>query len=272
MKDSKIRIVLILLIITSILTLIAALTGIFNNGIYKELLNGQTSSDFAVAGSVNQDLLAIPCSLALLVISILLFKKASYKLYIVSLGLVGYIFYGYAVYTFGPVVTPLYLIYIAIFALSVYCLILGILSFNRPELLKEIKLRKSIRNTIGLFLLIMTAVMSIKWISDIMLKSFNVTQPELYLIAGMDLGIVLPACGIIAIMILKNKAYGIILSGIALIKVFTLCLSVTVGTFIAPYFNLPVDYGTFYFFALLSAISLILSGTWYHTITHNSHN
>lgn len=266
MKDNKVRSVTILMLIMSVLTLIAALTGLLYSGIYKDLLNGQTPSDFAVAGSVNQDLLAIPCSLALLVISILLLKKVRYKLYTVALGLVGYIFYGYAVYTFGPMVTPLYLIYISIFALSVYCLILGVLSFNSLVLSHKVKLRKGIRNTIGIFLLIMSAVMSIKWILDILLQNFSETQPELYLIAAMDLGVVLPACGVIAIMILKNKTYGIILSGIALIKVFTLCLSVAVGVFITPYFDLPVDYYTFSFFALLSAISLILIGLYLRRI------
>ena len=252
---NRIKVVSLLMIVTSILTIIVACIGVVNSKIYKNLTNGEIASDFAVAGSVNQDLLSIVCGLLLFIFSCYLIRKSHFKLLVISLGLVGYIFYCYALYTFGIMQTPLYLAYIAIFVLSVYILIMGVLSLNSAEVVKRIWLKKRIRIAIGVFLILVSTFMSIKWISDILLMQI---QKDVSLIAAMDLGVVLPACLVFAIMIIKNKAYGIILSGVALVKVFSLCLSIALGTFIAPYFNLSPDYEAFAFFSALAVVSLLL--------------
>jgi hypothetical protein len=243
--------------IISILTIIVSSIGIFYSKIYKDLVNTGKISEFVFVGSVNQDLLSLLNAVLLLIISSMLLKRNYYKLYILALGLVSYIFYSYSVYTFGGMLTPLYLIYIVIFTLSVYCLIIGGLSFNSKEIGKKLKMEKRIRNSIGIFLIVMVTIMSIKWVSDILSGSFKYIQPELYLIAAMDLGVVLPAYGVFAFMILKNNIYGVIFSGISLINIFTLCFSIVLGTFIAPHFGVPFDYTVLYFFSVLTIVSFI---------------
>jgi hypothetical protein len=256
--NDTIRTTAILMLLTSILTLFTALKGIFYSQMYMDLVLVGALSSFAAAGAVNQDLLSGLCGLVLFVLSLILLKSKNYKLLIIALGLVGYIFYGYAIYTFGVLLTPLYLVYIATFTLSVYCLIMGIASFSCREVVNQLRLGKGVRTAIGVFLFAMSTVLSLKWISDILLTRLQ-AQPELYLVAAMDLGVALPAIGVSAVMIAKNKGYGILLSGIALIKTFTLCLSVAIGTFIAPYFDLPADYDTFCFFTVLAVVSLVLT-------------
>lgn len=248
----------ILMLAASILTIITALIGVLYSDIYMDLVLQGQMSNFVAAGAINQDLLSIPCGVALFVLSIMNYKRRSYKLLVFALGLVGYIFYGYAVYTFGIMRTPLYLAYIAIFILSVYSLIMGLLSFNSKKVYAELGLSKHIGKTIGLFLIIMVSILSLKWVVDILQGNLQQTQPELYLIAAMDLGLALPAIGVAAVMLLRSKAYGILLSGIALVKIFTLCLSVAIGTFIAPYFDLKPDYSSFAFFSALALVSLVL--------------
>lgn len=256
--NDRISIASVLMMLTSGLTLIAASAGVFHSTIYIDLIAEGRASNFAVAGAVNQDILSIPVALLLFALSAMVLRKRNYKLLIVALGLVAYILYGYAVYTFGMMVTPLYLAYIAIFALSVYSIIIGLLSFDSRKVAERLRLGRPIRVLIGVFFVLMTSVLSSKWISDILLNSFRQTQPELYIIAAMDLGVALPAIGVAAAMILAGQPYGVLLSGIALIKILTLCISVALGTFIAPHYGLPADYGTLAFFALLAVISLIL--------------
>ncbi len=256
MLNHNLKTTSILMIIISILTLITSIVGVFYDKIYLDLMEEGYLTSFAVAGSVNQDILSIICGFGLLAMALMLLKNSSYKLLITAMGLLGYIFYGYGVYTFGIMLTPFYLMYIIIFALSIYCFAFGFLSIDAKKIADKIKLSTGLGKSIGIFFVIMATVLSIKWIVDILTKSLSETQPELYLIAAMDLTFALPVICFAGIMLLRRKLYGILLSGIALIKIFTLCLSVAIGTFIAPRYDLAADYGTFYFFSLLTAISL----------------
>lgn len=221
-------------------------------------MNAGEISEFVFAGSINQDLVSLLNAVLLSIISGILLKRNYYKLYILALGLVSYIFYSYSVYTFGGLLTPIYIIYIAIFTLPVYCLIIGVLSFDNKEICEKVRLEKRIRNFISIFLIVMVVIMSIKWVSDILLSSFKYTRPELYIITAMDLGVVLPAYGVFAFMILKNNIYGLIFSGISLINIFTLCFSIVLGTFIASLFGADFDYAGLYFFSVLTVVSFIL--------------
>ncbi|HRY12565.1 MAG TPA: hypothetical protein P5309_03235 [Syntrophomonadaceae bacterium] len=57
---------------------------------------------------------------------------------------------------------------------------------------------------------------------------------QTYAVFILDLCLIFPAIGIIAYLLLKKKPLGVLLAGMALLKIFTLCLSWTFGELTNP--------------------------------------
>ncbi|MBD3274556.1 MAG: hypothetical protein GF372_04560 [Candidatus Marinimicrobia bacterium] len=74
----------------------------------------------------------------------------------------------------------------------------------------------------------------------------------------LDLTIEFPAFIIIAFMLFRGKPFGSILAGVALLKVLTVCLSVTFGEwYIAFYRGFAPKYSMLGIFGVLTLVSMI---------------
>ncbi len=63
-------------------------------------------------------------------------------------------------------------------------------------------------------------------------------------------------------MLLRGIPFGNILAGVALLKSLTLILSAALGTAVAPFYGLPLDYPMLGVYGLVVLFSLVL-GTFY---------
>ncbi|MCK4788973.1 MAG: hypothetical protein KAV87_34855, partial [Desulfobacteraceae bacterium] len=92
----------ILWLLTALLSLAAALMGVFNPDIYSKVVR----SDIML-GVFGQDLMTIVASVIILLLAIRI-KKEDSKKQIVILGILGYLFYAYGIYVIERVYNMLY--------------------------------------------------------------------------------------------------------------------------------------------------------------------
>lgn len=218
------RMTAIMALLISLMSLFVSLSGIFNKSLYEDLLQVGSITQTLIIGSRGQDIVFAPLALLLAVFSILYLFNHNYKIFITILGLTGNFLYGYALYAFQGQYTTLYLMYILILGLSIYCLIYGFTSFE-SDFIKTTFLSKSIRIAISVFLFFIIIMLGPIWIARIIPDITRHTPQETYGVFVLDLGIIFPAIAITVSMLLRNKAFGNILAGVILFKAFTICLS-----------------------------------------------
>jgi hypothetical protein len=183
-----------------------------------------TISKTILTSSKGQDIIFIPLALLLAVLSVDFLKHQNYKSFITMIGITSSLFYGYGLYSMQGQYTALYLVYLAIFGLSIYSIVLGFLSF-KSEFEVKTSLPKSLRIGVSIFLYSIVLMLGMVWIIRITPDIAKHIPQGTYGVFVLDLGIVFPAIAIIATKLIRNKPYGNIFSGVALVKTITVCLS-----------------------------------------------
>jgi hypothetical protein len=208
----------------SMLIIFACMEGILKESIYNDLLTAGTITEFLLAGSRAQDIIFIPLALLLAVLSLLFIMRPDFRILIIIVGLCGNFFYGYGLYAMQGQYTKIYLVYLAIFSLSIYSIVLGLLSFSTDFAVKTF-LPKGLCRSISIFLYSIAFILGLIWILRISPDIARHIPQDTYGVFVLDLGIVFPAIAITATLLIRRKPYGNIFAGVALIKVFTVCLS-----------------------------------------------
>ncbi len=257
-NSSKGTIAAILTLLVSVMSLFTAVYTVSDNQIYHQVYEAGTISEFLIAGSLAQDMLVIPTSVIILFLSLFFLKRRNFKILISILGLIGYIFYAYGLYVIQGQYSSLYLLYLAIFGLSIYAMIYGLISFQSLSTAR-IELPAKLRIIIAVFLLLVIGILAPILLTQIGKDIAEFTPSQTYAVYVLDLAIEFPAFVIVAIMLFKNTPFGNILAGIVLFKVLSVCLSVAFGEwYVAFYRNFDPDYGMLSMFAVLTVLSSLL--------------
>ena len=223
----------IMMLILSVLALFASLKGVFDPTLYHEVYLAGTIPEDLIWGSQAQDIISILFAVILAVFTLLFLKNESMKKYIIMLGLTWYFFYAFGLYTIQGQYTSIYLVYLAIFGLSFYSLAYGILGINPAEAYRY-EIPSGLRTAIGTFLYVMIAFLYPVWIMGMIPDIASHVPGQTYAVFILDLCLIFPAVGIIAYLLLRKKPLGVILAGVAILKIFTLCLSWTFGELTNP--------------------------------------
>ena len=223
----------VMMFLLSSLSFFASTKGIIDTSLYQDLYEAGTLPKNLIWGSRAQDMVSAPLALMLAASSFLFLKNHSMKCYIGMLGLAWYFFYAFGLYAIQAQYTSIYLIYLAVFGLSFYSLVFGLLGIT-PEEARKYQIPPRLRKGILLFLTFMLAFLYPVWIMRLLTDVGSHVPGPTYGVFVLDLALVLPAIGIITYMLWKRKPFGVLLSGVALIKIFTLCLSWGFGEWTNP--------------------------------------
>ena len=148
-------------------------------------------------------------------------------------------------------------------ALMLLAVLLVLCSFRR-EAVEQSFLLKAVRRGIALYFIAVVLVLTPIWLMLMMGDVEKRAPGDTYAVFLLDLCIVFPAFAIISAMLLRNRPYGNLLSGVALVKGATICLSVGFGEwFVAFRGGFPPNYGMLGLFGGLGVVSLaLLLGYW----------
>jgi hypothetical protein len=156
-------------------------------------------------------------------------RRGDLRAYYVWLGMMLYMVYNFSFYLFGAAFNWLFLLYAAIFCLSVYALITGLL--HAPVTRNTYNnISPAHRNLICIFLILIAIPLAIAEIRECVNFIVSGIQPKIpTLIFALDLSIVIPNCILAALLLWKRNPWGIALAMMMLVKAATYGLVLIAG-------------------------------------------
>ncbi len=239
--------------ITEILTLVAAAGGLLVKGIYDNLFQ----ADY-LPGAVAQDFITVVLSLFLLVL-IYFTKQENIKKQVVIIGVIGSQWYLYGILTIERVYNLFYLFYLAIFALAFWSLLYS-LSGYRSEKFRNLQIRSGVLKTTAISSMLIAVLFNILWIMSLLpLMQEHHRIEYLYSIYILDLGFIMPAFFVTAIMSLRKMPLGILMVPAMMIVGFFVIFPLGLNEIAKPAFGMTINYGSMLFSFLFSIYMLTLA-------------
>lgn len=260
------KVVYINSIFIAVLAGIATLSGLFWKGLYKHETISMT------AQAMGQDLITLIIGIPVLMGSLYLIQKNSLKGNLIWMGTLFYFLYSYASMSFLASYNQLFLVYVALFSLSLYTFIYGLLSLNVKTIKESITHGKTSKIA-GAFLIFsgsMVALMWIKMIVDSLLTGITPAALESYttlVIQALDIGVVFPAMLIAGILIIKGKEWGYALVSILLIKASLMGTALLSMIFFMAQNGVSPAIGQVVIFAIITVTGILISVIFYSKIT-----
>ena len=177
------------------------------------------------------DLVMLVLGLPLLALSFWLAQRGSLRGRLLLAGTLGFILYTYITMCFGANFNALFLVYVALFSLSLFATVLVMMSFDIPALPARFSDRLPRRGIAGL-LLFAAAFLALAWLGRVAAALAPGAIPALdnttsMFIQVMDLGIVVPICVLSAVLLLRRRPWGYLLASVGLLKFLTLGIAVS---------------------------------------------
>ncbi|BCJ94722.1 hypothetical protein acsn021_22910 [Anaerocolumna cellulosilytica] len=245
MKYQKSVNVLIVLIV--LLSLLAGIIGILSMGgsgtqtflsINSEIVHlyGKgiyvNDSVAAAAQAIAQDWVTVFLGVPLLIFSCIFSGKNSLRARILLAGTLAYFLYTYMSYSFLCMYNHLFFVYVALMSMSFFALTLVMVSFDLLELKKAFSEDLPVK-TIGILIIIFACAISLMWLGRIVPSLVNGGTPSILehyttlVIQVLDLGFVIPVSFLSAILLIRRKPIGLLLSSVMCMKGATMLTSLT---------------------------------------------
>jgi hypothetical protein len=227
----------------------------------------------AAAQAQANDLVTLVLGLPLLAISFWLALRGSLRGRLMLTGTLAFILYTYITMCFGAAYNQFFLVYVALFSLSLFAFILSMMSFDLKTLSGHFS-EKLPHGWIAGLLFFAAAFLSLAWLGRIVptleLDSLSLWErggvrgiPALenttsMFIQVMDLGIVVPLCVLSGILLLRRSVWGYLLASVGLMKFLTLGIAVSVMGLNMARVGVPVSLVELGIFPTLATANLIM--------------
>ncbi len=196
------------------LMVLASLAGLLIDGLYRD-------APFVAAGWPGNDLVTLVVAAPLLAGSLVLARRGSDRARLVWPGMLYYTLYNYAFYLFGAAFNPLFLAYVALFALPFFALIFALVGMDVDALGRGFGPRTPVR-AVGGAMCLLGGGLGAFWIA-LSLPGPLVAQTQAIiaryggvtnLIAALDLTFIVPAFVLGGIWLWMRRAWGYVLAGV----------------------------------------------------------
>ncbi|MBI9050920.1 MAG: hypothetical protein JEZ00_15975 [Anaerolineaceae bacterium] len=200
---------------------------IYGSGLYRY----ETVSFYSQA--IAQDIVTLILGVPLLIVSMLMAAKGSMRGRVLLTGTLAYFLYTYASYSFLSAFNEFYLIYVALFSMSLFAVTLSFMSIKPDELAEHIK-ETYPRKGLAIFCLSVGGVIALMWLGRILPAIFQDTAPvgleaaATLVIQSLDLGLIVPLGILAGVLLLRKQNWGYLLGSVFLFKGTTLVIAVFV--------------------------------------------
>jgi len=243
--------------LTLLLAVVATAVGLFAPEFYRD-------AEVLLPQLYGQDLLTLVVAVPALAGALYYAHQGSLRGYVVWLGVTGYLLYTYASYAFLTAFNELYLVYVALFALTLFTLIGGIARID-PTDLKHALDDHPVRGYVG-YQALVAGLLALMWLAEVGPATLAGTRPPsiaettlpVPVIQSLDLGVVVPSFALSAALLWKRRAWGYVFTGVLLVKGTTLGLAVLAMIVFMLQDGQTVPLPQIALFALLSLTGLAL--------------
>jgi len=255
--------------LTLLLAVVATSVGLFVPEFYRD-------AGVLLPQLYGQDLLTLVIAIPALAGSLYYAYQGSLQGYVVWLGVTGYLLYTYASYAFLTAFNELYLVYVALFTLTLFTLIGGIVRID-PVALKEALDGHPVRGYVA-FQALVAGLVALMWLAEVGPASLAGTRPPsiaettlpVPVIQSLDLGVVVPSFALSAALLWKQRAWGYVFTGVLLVKGTTLGLAVLAMIVFMLRNGQSIPLPQIVLFALLSLTGLGLTTRFVRVISRSS--
>lgn len=194
---------------------------IYGRGLYRY------EAVFMAAQAIPQDVVTLAVGIPLLLIALRLYRQGRIRGQLLLAGTLGYFLYTYTSYAFGVAYNPLFLVYVALFSLSLFAFTIAILSVDLPSLPSHFT-EKLPRRGIAVFLLASGAFLLLAWLGRIVpallsgVPPYGLGSNTTLFIQVLDLGLIVPVLVLAGISLLRRRPLGYLLASVGLIKFVTM--------------------------------------------------
>lgn len=199
------------------------------------MINGRGLYYYDTVSSAAQqqgnDAITLFVALPLLVVSTRMTLRGSLRGRLLLTGTIGFFLYTYLSMCMLTAFNALFLVYVAIFGLSLYAFILCMMSFDLETLPRHFSERLP-RGWIAALLFIIGAFLTLSWLGRVLSPLMQGTPPLLdnattMVIQAMDLSLVVPLAVLSGILLLRRSAWGYLLTSVFVLKAIALGLAVS---------------------------------------------
>ncbi len=259
MFNTQPRSATVLSVIIIFLAIIASVSGIAFNNLYRD-------NELVTAALYGNDLVTLVVAVPVMVCSLFFSARGSTRAQALWLGSLLYMAYNFAFYLFGTAFNSMFLVYTALFALSVYAMAIllrtvepdGISGqFHPPVTMKWIS---GYMLFVGIFLGLFHTALSLGYV-------FNGEVPEMInlfdhptnLIAALDLTVVVPLHILAAVLLWQGRPWGYLLAVITNVQGAIYNLALTLSGISEVQAGVVTSFSEAPLWAGLAAISLLAS-------------
>lgn len=230
---------------------------IYGQGIYAY----DTVSSAAQAKA--NDFVTLVFGLPLLVISTWLAFRGSLRGRLLLTGTLGFILYTYISMAFLAAFNALFLVYTALYSLSLFAFILSMMSFDLASLPEHFSERLPRRWIAGLLFFIGTFLL-LAWLGRILPPILQgqtalLENATTMVIQAMDLGLILPLVVLAGIFLLRRSAWGYLLASVALMKGMTMGIAVSAMGINMALQGVPDSLGILIPFMVITLLNLVMA-------------
>jgi hypothetical protein len=214
-------------ILIAALAALASFGGLFLAGLYRD-------NDFVQSTWLGNDVVTLFLAVPILAGALIFARRGSLRAQLVWMGMLDYLLYNYAFYLFGAAFNAFFLLYVALFGLSIFALIFGLANLDANGIAEQFHPRTPVRLIAGYMLVVAAGLTTVYLAQSI---GFIVTGdlPSIVARSGhptsivfaLDLTLLIPFFALGAVWIVQCKPWGYVLAGITLVKgsIYTLVLS-----------------------------------------------
>jgi len=218
----------------------------------------------SAAQEQGNDLITLVVGLPLLAVSTGLAFRGSLRGQLLLTGTLGFFLYTYMSMSMLTSFNALFLVYVALFGLSLYAFILSMLSFDLKRLPERFSPRLPRRLIAGL-LLALGGFLALAWVGRIAadLAPGGVAALDnttTLVIQAMDLALILPAGMVAGVLLLRRNAWGYLLSAVLVMKLITMGLAVSTMAVFMTLAGTPDSLAISVPFIVVTLVNLVLAG------------
>ena len=191
---------------------------------------------FIAAGNTAVDAVVLALGLPLVVAAWLQFRAGSPRGSLLLTGALGFLLYVYATYAFGVAYNPLFLVYVALLAASLFGFIAAFAATDRAALAAAAADPGLPHRFLSRFLLSSAAVTAVVWLQPLVTALLRGTAPALLdvyttpVTYALDLAVITPAAALAGLLVRRRDPLGYLLAAPLLVTIVLLLPAIALST------------------------------------------
>lgn len=218
MSDSNLKTASILSSLIVVLMITAAAGGLLLDNLYQDNFH-------VTSGWLGNDLVTLFVATPLLAAAVFYAQRGSWRAYLVWMGVLDYTLYNFCFYLFGGAFNSFFLIYTAIFTLSVFALIFGLAACDARTLAHQVKASLPAR-AITIWMAIVAVFLGGFWTAQSLGYVFTDQVPGIMetvawptnVTGALDLSLVVSINALGAVWLWRRNPWGVVVAAVANVK------------------------------------------------------